>query len=74
MTNKWDGKPCPLCGKGVLHLATKTVTQDYKGHCYDAVTCGAFCDHCAEGFVEFDAAEESAWLAFRDQVDTEAAT
>lgn len=28
-----------------------------------------FCDHCADGFVEFDPSEDSAWLAFRDQVD-----
>lgn len=33
-----------------------------------------FCDHCAEGFVEFDAEKESAWLAFRGRVDAEAAT
>ncbi|MFY9259409.1 MAG: hypothetical protein WAO71_02740 [Gallionella sp.] len=64
-----DGKPCPLCGEGVLHLTTKTVMQDYKGHRYDALTRGALCDHCAEGFVEFDAEEESAWLVFRDRVD-----
>ena len=29
----------------------------------------AFCDHCADGFVEFHPSEETAWLAFRDRVD-----
>ncbi len=32
-------------------------------------THGAFCDHCTDGFVEFDEAEEASWLAFRDRVD-----
>jgi len=28
-----------------------------------------FCDHCSDGFVDFNEAEEAAWLAFRDRVD-----
>lgn len=66
---KWNGQPCPLCGAGVLHDGVKVVTQDYKGHIYSSQTKGAFCNHCADGFVEFDASEEANWLAFRDQVD-----
>lgn len=70
MASKWNGKPCHLCGTGTLHDGVKTVVQKYKGHTFSSETRGAFCDHCADGFVEFDAAEETAWLAFRDQVDT----
>ncbi|MFA6921823.1 MAG: type II toxin-antitoxin system MqsA family antitoxin [Gallionella sp.] len=71
MTNKWNEKPCPLCKEGVLHAGTKTVTQHYKGHSYLSEASGAFCDHCADGFVEYDEAEETAWLAFRNKVDAD---
>lgn len=74
MASKWNGQPCPLCASGTLRDGVKTIVQEYKGHRFSSETRGAFCDHCAEGLVEFDAAEEAAWLAFRDRVDaTEAA-
>ena len=74
MASKWNGRPCHLCGAGTLHDGVKTITQEYNGHSFSSETHGAFCDHCADGVVEFDAAEEAAWLAFRDRVDaTEAA-
>ena len=69
MASKWNGKRCHLCEAGTLHDGVKTITQEYKGHSFSAETHGAFCDHCADGFVEFDVAEETAWLAFRDRVD-----
>lgn len=69
MASKWNGQACPLCGSGVLYDGIKTTTQEYKGHGFTSQTHGAFCDHCTDGFVEFDAAEESAWTAFRDRVD-----
>ncbi len=69
MASKWHGNACPLCGAGVLHDGVKTVTQPYKGHVYSTETHGAFCDHCADGFAQFDATEEAAWLAFRDRMD-----
>jgi HTH-type transcriptional regulator/antitoxin MqsA len=71
MMDKWDKKPCPLCKVGILHAGSKTVTQNYKGRRYLSETRGAFCDHCEDGFVEFDEAEEAAWLAFRDRIDAE---
>lgn len=71
MASKWNGKPCHLCGAGMLHDGVKTITQEYKGRAFSSETRGAFCDHCADGFVEFEAAEEAAWLAFRDRVDAE---
>jgi HTH-type transcriptional regulator/antitoxin MqsA len=74
MASKWNGRPCHLCGAGTLHDGVKTITQEYKGHRFSSETRGAFCDRCTDGFVQFDAAEEAAWLAFRDRVDaTEAA-
>ncbi len=74
MTKKWNERPCPLCREGVLHAGTKTVTQNYKGRSYQSEVRGAFCDRCADGFIEYDEAEEAAWLAFRDQIDAEEAS
>lgn len=71
MTKKWNGQPCHLCGSGTLHTGSKTITQEYKGRIFNSKIRGAFCDQCGDGFVEFDANEEAAWLAFRDQVDAE---
>jgi HTH-type transcriptional regulator/antitoxin MqsA len=73
MTSKWNGQHCHLCGEGSLRDSVKTITQEYKGQPWTAEIRGAFCDHCADGFVEFDAAEEAAWLAFRDRIDAEEA-
>jgi HTH-type transcriptional regulator/antitoxin MqsA len=73
MKNKWNGQICPVCAAGVLQEGSKLVTQDYKGHTYQAQVRGAFCDKCDEAIVAYDAAEEAAWLAFRDQVDRQAA-
>jgi HTH-type transcriptional regulator/antitoxin MqsA len=69
MASKWNGQSCGLCGAGTLHDGIKTIAQKYKGQTFSSETHGAFCDHCSDGFVEFDEAEEAAWLAFRDQVD-----
>ncbi len=74
MTNKWNEKTCPLCKEGVLHTGTKAVTQSYKGHRYLSEARGAFCDHCEDGFLEYDEAEEIAWLTFRDRIDAEDAS
>jgi HTH-type transcriptional regulator/antitoxin MqsA len=69
MASKWNGQPCHLCGSGTLHDGVKEIAQEYKRQVYQSQSRGAFCDHCADGFVEFDPSEEAAWLAFRDQVD-----
>lgn len=69
MASKWRGQPCHLCGAGTLHDGVKTIVQKYKGQVFHSEAHGSFCNHCADGFVEFDAAEEASWLAFRDQVD-----
>jgi len=72
--SKWNGQPCPVCATGVLHDGSTIVTQDYKGHPYQAHLHGAFCDKCDEAILVYDAKEEAAWLAFRDQVDSQAAS
>lgn len=69
MASKWNGQACPICGEGTLHDGEKAVSQKYKGRVFNSKYRGSFCDKCSDGFVEFDAAEEAAWLAFRDQVD-----
>ncbi|MBF0231280.1 MAG: type II toxin-antitoxin system MqsA family antitoxin [Desulfamplus sp.] len=69
METKWNGQACPMCRVGTLHDGIKTITQDYKGHTFTSEIQGAFCNSCDEGFVEFDEAEETAWLDFRDLVD-----
>jgi HTH-type transcriptional regulator / antitoxin MqsA len=74
ISSKWNGQPCPICGEGTLHDSVKTVAQKYKGRVFTSTTAGAFCDHCADGFAFSDSREESAWLAFRDSVDTAEAT
>jgi HTH-type transcriptional regulator/antitoxin MqsA len=72
--SKWNGQPCPVCTTGVLRDGSKIVTQDYKRHPYQAQLQGAFCNNCDEAILVYDAKEESAWLAFRDQVDSQAAS
>lgn len=71
--SKWHGRACPVCAEGVLHDGTQTVTQEYKGRLFQTQVRGAFCNQCNEGILIHDAAEEAAWLAFRDQVDRETA-
>lgn len=73
MESKWNQKPCPLCGAGTLVDGTRSNAQEYKGQVFTSTVRGAFCDQCEEGFVAYDAAEESAWLAFRDRVDAQEA-
>ena len=72
--SKWNGQACPVCAAGVLHDGSKVVTQDYKGHQYQAKLHGAFCDKCDEAILVYSASEETAWLEFRDQVDRHAAS
>lgn len=74
MKSKWDGQACPICAAGVLHDGSRSVTQDYKGHPYQAQVRGAFCDKCDEAILVYDASEEAAWLAFRNQIDRQAAS
>ena len=74
MASKWNGQPCALCAQGMLHDGIQTQEQRYKGQIFSSQVRGAFCDHCKDGFVEYDAAEETAWLAFRNQVDAAQAT
>jgi len=71
---KWNGQACPVCATGVLHDGSKVVTRDYKGHPYQSELHGAFCDKCDEAILAYDASEESAWLAFRDQIDCQMAS
>jgi HTH-type transcriptional regulator/antitoxin MqsA len=72
--SKWNGQACPICADGVLHDASKTVTQEYRGHHYIAQVKGAFCNKCDEAILMHNASDEASWLAFRDQVDQQVAS
>ncbi len=74
MTQQWHGQPCPICGLGLLQSGTKLVHQSYKGVQYSSETRGAFCNHCEDGFPEYDPNEETQWMAFRKEVDAQHAT
>lgn len=74
MASKWDAVPCPLCAVGTLHDGHKAVEQVYKGQVFRSQVQGAFCNHCHEGILDYDEAEETAWLAFRERVDAAEAT
>ena len=65
MASKWNEQPCPVCGAGTLHDGVKSISQGYKGHRFISKSRGAFCDHCTEGMVDYDAAEEAASGASR---------
>lgn len=67
--SKWNGKVCHLCGLGTLHDGKRIANQYYRDHCYTTEISGAFCDHCEDGMIDFDAAEEERWLSFRRKVD-----
>ncbi|MDP2829439.1 MAG: type II toxin-antitoxin system MqsA family antitoxin [Sulfuricellaceae bacterium] len=71
MTSKWQGQACPLCGDGVLVDSIKKAEEQYKGRSFTSTIHGAFCDHCQDGFPEFDPEQEIAWTAFRNRVDAE---
>jgi HTH-type transcriptional regulator/antitoxin MqsA len=71
MASKWNGKECPLCFEGTLKDGKQKQSLEYRGRIYEYTAKGAFCNHCHDGFPEHDAREESAWMAFRDLVDSE---
>jgi hypothetical protein len=65
-TSQWHGKPCPICGKGILKIGTKNQVRQYKVREYSSIWRGAFCDQCDDGFPEHDPQEQEAWIKFRD--------
>ena len=52
--SKWNGQACPICAVGILHDGSKAVTQEYKGHSYQAKVRGAFCDKCDEAILIYN--------------------
>ena len=71
MASKWHGEQCPLCFEGTLRDGKQKRRAEYRGCTYEYAVKGAFCDHCHDGFPEYDAKEEAAWVAFRDGVNAE---
>jgi YgiT-type zinc finger domain-containing protein len=58
MRSKWGNKQCPLCMEGILHAGSRKQTLEYRGRHDEHSITGAFCDHCHEGFPNYNAAEE----------------
>jgi HTH-type transcriptional regulator/antitoxin MqsA len=73
MKSKWHKQACPLCGEGTLLDCVKQTQEQYKGTPFVSLVRGAFCDHCHDGFPEFDPKQEAAWLALRERVDAQEA-
>ena len=73
MKSKWHKQPCPLCGEGTLLDSVRKTQEQYKGVPFVSRVRGAFCDHCHDGFPEFDPVQEAAWLALRERVDAQEA-
>jgi HTH-type transcriptional regulator/antitoxin MqsA len=71
MASKWHGMRCPLCNEGTLYDGKRKHFTEYRGHTYEHIANGAFCDRCEDGFPANDAQDEARWLAFRDRVDAE---
>jgi len=71
MKSKWNNKQCPLCLEGTLHEGSQTNALEYRGYKYESTIQGAFCDHCHDGFPDYDEREEVRWKTFRDKVDAE---
>jgi HTH-type transcriptional regulator/antitoxin MqsA len=68
MSGIWHGKPCPICGNGILYDGQKTEVTEYRGRQFTSSQTGAFCDSCADGIVYHDPAAADAWEQFRKTV------
>jgi HTH-type transcriptional regulator/antitoxin MqsA len=66
-----NGNTCPVCFQGTLHRRSKLTALEYKGHLFEQEQPGDWCDVCGEGILNGEdlQATETAWLAFRGEVD-----
>jgi HTH-type transcriptional regulator / antitoxin MqsA len=69
MTGKWNGKKCPVCGKGTLHDEVRKQSVTYRGKEFVADQFGAYCDQCGDGVSYRDQAIEKSWEQFKSAVD-----
>ena len=65
---RWDGTPCPVCGRGTLHDDISATAIDFRGETFHAQERGAYCDVCGHGMSYHDAAGEAQWKQFRSDV------
>lgn len=73
MKSKWNNKQCPICWKGTLVEGIQKQSVEYRGREFEYTSKGAFCDHCHDGFPDYNEQEEIDWETFRDRVDAEEA-
>lgn len=75
MSEKWNGKTCPTCFKGILEQRLHRAKFEYHGRILEYDQEGAWCDNCGEGIVvgKEAAASESLLNEFIAGVDREEA-
>jgi len=75
MSEKWNGKTCPTCFKGILEHRFNPVKFEYHGRILVYDQEGAWCNNCGEGIVTGKevTASESLLDEFMVRVDREEA-
>ena len=75
MSEKWNGKKCPICFLGNLEQRVKQTQFEYRSHVLEYNQEGAWCSACGEGIVtgKEAAATESMLDNFIARVDKEEA-
>lgn len=51
MSEKWNGKTCPTCFKGILEQRLNRAKFEYHGRILEYDQDGAWCNNCGEGIV-----------------------
>jgi HTH-type transcriptional regulator/antitoxin MqsA len=51
MSEKWNGKTCPTCFKGILEQRVNRAKFEYHGRILEYDQEGAWCNKCEEGIV-----------------------
>ena len=75
MSEKWNGKTCPTCFKGILEHRLNRAKFEYHGRILEYDQEGAWCNSCGEGIVAGKdvTASESLLDEFIARVDREEA-
>ena len=75
MSEKWKGKTCPSCFKGILEHRVNLTKFEYHGRILEYNQEGAWCNKCGEGIIAGNEAKASETLLdeFIARVDKEEA-
>lgn len=71
MSEKFNGKICPVCFKGRLRQGIKKINFDYRGETLKYMQTGAWCNSCDEGIMTGTESETTGpkLKAFMERVD-----